>query len=270
MPKSPDSDLVVQRREGDIVTLTFNDPPHRNAMTRAMGETFHDRIQALRNDASLRALVITGGGGAFSAGGDLEMIGRVTQMAHQGKRAEVTQFMRSFYELFLSICSVPVPTLAAINGHAIGAGLCVALGCDIRFVAREAKVGLNFTKLGLHPGMGASWSLPRLVGPAWAAELMYTSRIVGGEQAAAIGLASHCLPSAEVLPAALETAREIASCSPIAVRCLKKGLAHSEDAGLDAQLDFEAAEQAVCYASEDMLEGLTAARARRSPRFRGR
>lgn len=264
------SEWVLESREGEIVTLTFNDEAHRNAMTRQMGEAFRDRIQKLTEDPRLRAVVITGAGSAFSAGGDLEMIGELAEQAHRGAaRAAVQKFMRSFYELFLSLRSLPIPTLAAINGHAIGAGLCVALACDIRYVAREAKLGLNFTKLGLHPGMGASWTLPRLVGPARAAELLYTSRIVAGEEAAAMGLANRCLPAAEVLPAAISTAREIAGCAPLAIRSLKRGLAHSPDADLAAQLDFEAGEQAICFEKDDMLEGISAAREHRSPRFEG-
>ncbi|MDP6978412.1 MAG: enoyl-CoA hydratase/isomerase family protein [Myxococcota bacterium] len=263
------TDLILETREDDVVTLTFNDPERRNAMTRPMGEAFTARIAALKGDTAMRALVITGGGSAFSAGGDLQMIRDVTQMAHDGKRQEVTDFMRSFYSLFLSIREIPVPTIAAINGHAIGAGFCVALGCDIRYVARGAKLALNFTKLGLHPGMGASWTLPRLAGPSLAAELMYTSRMVSGEDAAAMGMASRALETAEVLPAALETAREVAACSPIAVRSLKRGLSQTEGNSLAGQLDVEAAEQAVCYESQDMLEGIAAAQERRTPNFKG-
>lgn len=270
MSNPPAAELVLERREDEIAILTFDDEARRNAMTRAMGEAFRDRIESLRQDEGLRAVVITGAGSAFSAGGDLEMIGDLAQTARAGGRDEVRQFMRGFYELFLSVRQIPVPTLAAINGHAIGAGLCIALACDLRYIAREARVGLNFTKLGLHPGMGASWTLPRLVGPAWAAELMYTSRIIGGEEAAAIGIANRCLPAAEVLPAALATAREIADCAPVAVRSLKRGLAHGAVAGdLAAQLDFEASEQSLCFASDDMREGLAAARERRKPRFEG-
>jgi enoyl-CoA hydratase len=269
-PSSPE-EWVLETREDEIVTLTFNDPTHRNAMTQRMGEAFRDRIALLAGDADVRAVVITGSGSAFSAGGDLDMIGDLAQKAHAGDaRTEVQTFMRSFYELFLSIRSLPVPTLAAINGHAIGAGLCVALACDIRYIAKEAKVGLNFTKLGLHPGLGASWTLPRLVGPSNAAELLYTSRIVPGEEATAMGLAGRCLPTAEVLPATLAVAREIAGCSPVAVRSLKNGLAHSPEADLAAQLYFESSEQAVCFESDDMLEGLAAARERRTPKFEGR
>ncbi len=266
------SDLILETREGEkgeIVTLTFNDPERRNAMTRAMGEAFSARIATLKDDTAMRALVITGGGSAFSAGGDLTMIRDVTQMAHDGKRQEVVDFMRSFYSLFLGVREIPVPTIAAINGHAIGAGFCVALGCDIRYVARSAKLALNFTKLGLHPGMGASWTLPRLVGPSLAAELMYTSRMVSGEEAAGMGMASRALETAEVVPTALETAREVAACSPIAVRSLKRGLSHTEGNDLSGQLDVEAAEQAVCYESQDMLEGIAAAQERRAPSFEG-
>jgi enoyl-CoA hydratase len=265
------SEWVLESRENEIVTLTFNDEPHRNAMTQQMGMAFRDRVQKLAEDPDLRAVVITGGGSAFSAGGDLDMISGLAEQAHGGDAREAVQnFMRSFYELFLSIGSLPVPTLAAINGHAIGAGLCVALACDIRYVAQEAKLGLNFTNLGLHPGMGASWTLPRLVGPAWAAELLYTSRIVSGEEAAGMGLANRCLPQAEVLSATLSTAREIAGCSPVAIRSLKKGLRHSPDADLAGQLDFESSEQALCFEQDDILEGLAAARERRAPRFDGR
>jgi len=263
------SELILESREDDIVVLTFNDPERLNAMTRAMGEAFRDRIAALTNDTAMRALVITGGGRAFSAGGDLQMIDEVTQMAHQGRRQEVTDFMRSFYSLFLSVRDIPVPTLAAINGHAIGAGLCVALACDVRYVAESAKLALNFTKLGLHPGMGASWTLPRLLGPSRAAEWMYTSRRVSGGEAAAQGLASEALASEDVLPRAMETAREIAACSPIAVRSLKRGLVRTEGNDLPGQLDVEAAEQALCYESQDMLEGIAAGRERREPEFEG-
>lgn len=263
--------MILETREDEIVTLIFNDPPRRNAMTQAMGEAFRDKVNELAGDESMRAVVITGSGTAFSAGGDLDMISGLAEKAHAGDaRREVQQFMRSFYELFLSVRKLPVPTLAAINGHAIGAGLCVALGCDIRYIAEESKVGLNFTKLGLHPGMGASWTLPRIVGPALAAELMYTSRIVGGEEATAMGLANRCLPTEEVLPATLAVAREIASCSPAAIRSLKRGLDLSPTADLATQLDFESSEQAVCFETDDMLEGIGAAKERRTPKFTGR
>ena len=267
------SDLVQLERDGHVATLRFHDPERRNAMTRAMGEAFAERIAELRDDASLRCLVLTGAGRAFSAGGDLGMIGgQADQGAAAPGRARrpIRDQMRSFYTLFLSVRELPCPTIAAINGHAVGAGLCVALACDLRIVSREAKLGLNFTKLALHPGMGATWTLPRLVGPAKAAELLFTSRLVRGDEAAEIGLANRCVEPEQVLPVAHELAAEIAGCAPLAVRGVKRALARSADATLEDQLSFEASEQSVCFESADVHEGLAAARERREPKFGGR
>ncbi|MEZ4291817.1 MAG: enoyl-CoA hydratase/isomerase family protein [Myxococcota bacterium] len=160
------SERIRETRDGGVVTLHFADPDRLNAMTREMGEAFRDRIAGLAADDSIRALVLTGEGRAFSAGGDLDML---QAKADQGAAAPgvawraIRDEMASFYRLFLSLRDLACPTIAAINGHAIGAGLCVALGCDLRFVAREARLGLNFTRLGVHPGMAATWNLPRLV-----------------------------------------------------------------------------------------------------------
>jgi enoyl-CoA hydratase/carnithine racemase len=263
--------LVRLDRDGDVATLTFDDPERRNAMTEAMGAVFVERIAELVA-APPRAVILTGAGHAFSAGGDLAMI---EERAREGRerpgpaRLEIRETMRRFYKLFLSVRDLPCPTVAAINGHAIGAGLCVALACDLRLVAREAKVGLNFTRLGLHPGMAATWTLPRLVGPQRAAELLYTSRLLGGEEAAAIGLALEALPAAEVVPAARGLAAEIAASAPIAVAGVKRALARSLDATIEDQLSFEADEQAGCFETGDAHEGIAAATQRRPPKFAG-
>ena len=265
-------ELVRLDREGTIAILTLCDPDHRNAMSAAMGEAFSDRIAGLRAADAPRALVITGQGRAFSAGGDLGMIeARADRAQADADRARrpVRDAMRQFYGSFLTLRELECPTLAAVNGHAIGAGLCVALACDLRLAAREAQLSLNFTRLGLPPGMGGTWTLPRLVGPARAAELLYTSRAVDGEEAERLGLVSRALPAAEVLPAALELAREIAACAPLAVAATKRALRRSAGASLADQLAFEADEQARCLASDDLREGLAALRERRDPQFRG-
>ncbi|MFP6605503.1 MAG: enoyl-CoA hydratase-related protein [Myxococcota bacterium] len=267
------AELIQISRDGDIVTLTFNQPDRLNAMTQAMGEAFADAVGRLRPDGSIRAVILTGAGRAFSAGGDLGMI---TDHAVSGRaapgiaRREIRDSMRSFYKLFLSVRELPCPTLAAINGHAIGAGFCVALACDMRIIADRAKVGLNFTKLGLHPGMGATWTLPRLVGPAVAAELLYSSRLVDGEEALRLGLANRCLATEEVVPAARELAAQIAVCAPMAVQGVKRALDRALGANLEDQLSFEASEQAICFESEDVHEGIAAVRDKRNPEFRGR
>jgi enoyl-CoA hydratase len=265
--------LVLVEREGAVATLVLNDPARRNAMSAAMGEEFASRVAELAADADLRALILTGAGDAFAAGGDLGMIqGRAdaARARPEGARRSVGDAMRSFYRLFLSVRDLPCPTIAALNGHAVGAGLCVALACDVRIASATARLGLNFTALGLHPGMGATWTLPRLVGPARAAELLYSGRLVRGEEAVALGLVSRALPAQEVLPAARALAAEFAAAAPLANRAVKRALAHSEGASLEEQLAFEAEEQAATLASRDAQEGVAAARERRRPVFEGR
>jgi enoyl-CoA hydratase/carnithine racemase len=266
--------LVLLERDGDVAILTLNDPDRLNAMSEAMGQALAERVDALAADASLRAVVLTGAGRAFSAGGDLDLLERMARAGNASPggetRAAQQAFMGRFYRLFLRLRALPQPTLAAVNGPAIGAGCCVTLGCDLRIAAREAKLGLNFARLGIHPGMAATWTLPRLVGPAHAAELLLTGRILDGVEAERIGLVNRAVPGETLQGEALAVARAIAESAPLAVRGAKRSLARSADATLDEQLDQEAHEQALCYESGDLLEGLAAARERRAPRFSGR
>jgi len=267
--------LVLSARDDDVVTLTLNNPVRRNAMTQAMGEAFYAEIERLCGDASLRAVLLTGSteGRAFCAGGDLGMIGGHADRGseHPGDaRSAARDTMKAFYELFLSVRSLPCPSVAALNGHAIGAGLCIALACDLRVADADAKFAFNFSQLGIHPGMGATWTLPRLVGPALAADLLYTGRTLSGTEAGAIGLVSRAVPSDRVREEADELARRIASSAPLAVRGIKQALRQSADRSLEAQLGYEAEQQALCYESEDLQEGLAAAREKRAPRFQGR
>ncbi len=257
-----------------MVVLTLSDPPRRNAMTEAMGRALSAEVARLATDNSVRAAVLTGAGGAFSAGGDLGMIESkaAAGRAEPGGAARVRnqQEMEAFYRLFLAVRDLPFPTVAALNGAAIGAGLCVALGCDLRIADETARLGLNFTRLGIHPGMGATWTLPRLVGASRAAELLYTGRIIDGAEAARIGLVNEAAPAGHALERAIGLARELATCAPAAVRGAKRALARTFDVGLDDQLAFEAARQAECYETTDLAEGIAAVREKRAPVFRGR
>jgi enoyl-CoA hydratase/carnithine racemase len=268
------AELLRIEREGALAVLTFQDPERLNAMTEAMGHALRAAVDELGGDAGLRAAVLTGAGRAFSAGGDLDLIEGMARAGAASPGGEVRErnraFMERFYRLYLSVRELPFPTVAAIHGPAIGAGLCVALGCDIRVAAREAKLGLNFARLGIHPGMGASWTLPRLVGPALAAELLYTGRSLDGAEAERIGLVNRAVAREEVLPTALAIAREIAESAPLPVRGAKQALARSLDSTLDAQLRFEAEQQSRNYETRDLQEGIAAARGKRSPRFEGR
>ncbi len=248
-----------------IATLTLHRPAERNAMTPAMGEEVAAACRELSALDGLRAVIVTGAGSAFAAGGKFDFIEDVTKLP-PGER---TTRMNWFYRLFLAIAEVPVPTIAAINGHAIGAGLCFPLACDLRLAAQGARMGLNFVRLGLHPGMGGSFLLPRLVGIARAADLIFTGRLVDAAEAKELGLVNEVLPPEKLMPRALEIAGEIVRNAPIAVRQTKQSLYASLGGTLDAALAREAAAQSIDYGTADLLEGITAAREKRAPRFRG-
>lgn len=262
------ADVQVDRRDDGVAVVTLHDPRRRNAMTPAMGDALRDAFLGLASDDGLRVAVLTGTPPAFSAGGDLGMLDDHARRTRDDG-FDATDEMRGFYDRFLALRRLPVPVVAAINGHAVGAGLCVALACDLRLVAHEAKVGLNFSRLALHPGMGGSWFLPRILGEQVAARWLYTGELVGGTQAAAEGLALESLPAEEVLPAAIDLAERIAAASPLVVRQLRATLAASPTNDLEEQLDLEAAMQAVNYGTADLVEGLAAVRDRRDPEFTG-
>jgi enoyl-CoA hydratase len=260
---------LVQLADQDagVVLLTLSDPDRRNAMTAEMGAHLSGALVELGARDDVRAVVLTGAGSAFSGGGDLALLEDKAARAKSGQDQAAS--MRRFYEAFLSVVNAPFPVLAAVNGHAIGAGACVAIACDLTVVSASARIGFNFVTLGIHPGMGGSWSLPRLVGPQRAAELLYTGRVVTGEQAAGYGMALEAVPPAEVLPRTLALATAIAASAPQPVRQLKQSLAGAAGRTLEAQLDVEAAAQAENYRSTDVDEGLRAARERRAPCFTG-
>ena len=273
MTNVPDPDLLLLERQDGVAIATLNDAERLNAMSEAMGQALAGAVAALAQDESVRVVVLTGAGRAFSAGGDLDLLERMGRDGNAAPGGEVRRrheaFMGRFYRLFLRLRALPQPTLAAVNGPAIGAGCCIALACDLRIAAREAKLGLNFNRLGLHPGMAATWTLPHIVGPARAAELLYTGRILDGTEAERIGLVNRAVPRESLRDEALALARSIAESAPLSVRATKRSLALSPFRTLEEQLDQEAREQALGYESADLLEGLAAARARRPPRFTG-
>jgi enoyl-CoA hydratase/carnithine racemase len=174
------------------------------------------------------------------------------------------------YQPFLSVLGIEVPTIGALNGHAIGGGLGLALVCDLRVANADAKYGANFTRLGLHPGMATTYILPRLVGLPKAAELLLTGRIIEGAEAAELGLANYAVPADQVLDKAWELAREVASCAPVAVRMTKRSLYEHTDYDAVTAAYHEAQLQSRTIETEDQREGIAALLEKRKPVFRGR
>jgi len=252
--------------ESGIATVTLDQPERRNAMSVEMGEEFLSALGSLRDQKDVRILVLTGRDTAFCAGGDLGLIGSHAS----GSREDNQATMRDFYRRFLSVLDLPIPTLASINGYAIGAGLCFALACDLRIASETARMGMNFVRLGLHPGMGATYLLPRLVGVSRACELFFTGDLITGAEAARIGLVNRAVPAGQLSEETRRLAERIASNAPGPLRAVKRGTYQGITASLEQVFDYESAQQAVCFETEDFLEGIAAAREKRHPKFKGR
>jgi enoyl-CoA hydratase/carnithine racemase len=261
----PYEHLAVTRREDGVVVLTLDLPNRRNMMSEPMTASWQRAIGALSDDDEVRVVVVTGAGKAFCSGGDLSWIESDADAPVSWLRAR----MSAFYRAWLSISDLEVPTIAAVNGPAIGAGLSLALACDLRYVAVEARLGVPFTRLGIHPGMLTTWSLPQVAGLAVARDLLLTGRVIDGAEAVRLGLASRAMPAERVLHSALESATAIASAAPVATRLTKAALAGGGHATAQAAHEWEALAQAVTLATQDMREGIAAQRERRTPHFTG-
>ncbi len=256
-------DAVLYRSADGIAVITLNRPDNRNSMTAELLDGFTAAVARARADAQARCVIITGSGTCFSAGADFKAdIQRGdSRMPHE----------RSFamYEPFLGVLDVEVPVIAALNGHTVGGGLGLALVCDIRVGAREAKYGANFARLGLHPGMAISYLLPRIVGASRAAEMLFTGRLVRGDEAERIGLIGEAVDTVDVLPRAQEIAAAIAASAPIAVRMTKRSLYRGLGWEPRAAAEQEAFAQAATIGTEDLREGIAALLEKRDPRFKG-
>ncbi|TQF04207.1 enoyl-CoA hydratase/isomerase family protein [Kitasatospora acidiphila] len=256
--------LRVEHRANGVAVLTFDNPDKRNPMTRRLTEQWQYTMRSLREDGELRAVVVTGTGPAFCSGADLGELADGHGRGLAAARADLS----AFYRTWLAVRDLPVPTLAAVNGHAVGAGLALVLACDLRYAAEQAKLGAPFVQLGLHPGMATTALLAEAVGLPRARELLLTGRLLSGTEAAAMGLVQQALPAEQVLRTALDVADEIAAAAPLAVRLTKSGLAHGR-LTVEQALTWEALAQPVTITSDDFREGVQARQEHRNPHFTG-
>ena len=260
------ADLRVERRDSGVVTLTLALPDRRNMMSAAMTASWGEAMAGLRADPSVRAVVVTGEGSAFCSGGDVSWIGESPDASVD----ELRERMLPFYRTWLAIRELEVVTIAAINGAAIGAGLALALACDLRYAAEDAKLAVPFTALGMHAGMATTYLLPEVAGLAVAREMLLTGRVVTGAEAVGLGLVNRAVPREDVLETALQAAEAVAAAAPIATRLTKVALLGGGHASFDAALQWEALAQPVTLATADLQEGLAAQRERRAAKFTGR
>ncbi|MGZ4426612.1 MAG: enoyl-CoA hydratase/isomerase family protein [Nocardioidaceae bacterium] len=255
--------LRLDRHDG-VAVLTLDNPDQRNAMSDAMTASWVAAVDELAADRSVRAVVVTGAGSAFCSGGNTSWIAGEPDATVDHLRTR----MIAFYRAWLSLRKLDVPTIAAVNGPAIGAGLCLALACDIRYAATSARLGAPFVRLGMHAGMAATYLLPDVVGEAHARDLLLTGRTVDAEEALRLGLVSRVLPDAELRGTVLETAAGIARTAPIASRLTKVALRGGGHRDFETALEWEALAQPITLATADLQEGIAAAREKRPPVFR--
>jgi enoyl-CoA hydratase len=258
--------LRVRTTPDGVVTVTLDNPARRNAMSAPMTASWGALMAELRADRGVRAVVVTGAGNAFCSGGDTGWIGSEPDAGIDHLRDR----MLPFYRTWLAIRELEVPTIAAVNGPAIGAGLCLAMACDLRYAAEDARLGAPFTRLGMHAGMAATWLLPEIAGLGPAREMLLTGRILTGTEAVAAGLVNRAFPAEDLAREVAAIAAEVAACAPIATRLTKVALASGGHADFDAALQWEALAQPVTLATADLQEGLAAQRERRRPDFQGR
>lgn len=260
--------LTFEEVEPGIGILRINRPERMNSQTVTM---FHEHLAAGRalRDSGLRALILTGAGErAFCAGFDLDEIHVITEM---GVR-EFLKFQETATGGIQSIRHLPFPVIAALHGPATGGGMALALAADIRLAAPTLKMSAAFVKVGLSMGeLGTSYNLARLVGPARAAEIGFTARIVKADEALRIGLVNQVVPSEELRDEALAMARLIARNSPGGVRMSKRAIQRNTEIGsYEAALELENRGQALLTRTDDMPEALAAFKEKRQPEFTGR
>ena len=261
------SDELLCRVEQRVAVLTLNRPEAKNALTLPMKRALAELVPALGADDAVGALLLTGAGRAFCAGGDTK---RMAQEGAPPAPEDRKQQLRWEHGIPLALYRMPKPTLAALPGPAAGAGFSLALACDLRVMAESAFVTTSYVKLGLSGDYGASWFLTHLVGPAKARELMFTAARLDAADCLALGLANRVVPDDALATAAFAWAREIAAGPPVALRYMKENLNRALTEDLQACLDVEAERMVAGAFTEDYVEAVRAFGERRAPRFKGR
>ena len=259
--------LLYEVKDG-VATLTLNRPERMNALGDTLREDFLDAITRTGADPDVRVMIVTGAGKAFCAGGDVKAMNEAKETGRE--RPLLDKIAPSRDRTLLAMRDAPQPIIAAVNGAAAGAGMNLALGCDLRLASSAARFSQAFVKRGLHPDWGGTYFLPRAVGTATAAELIFTGDVIDAAEALRIGLVSRVLPPEELMPATLELARKIASGPPIAIRLAKRAIYRNAESDLRSALEFETFAQNACFDTEDAREGIRAFVDKRTPVFRGR
>jgi 2-(1,2-epoxy-1,2-dihydrophenyl)acetyl-CoA isomerase len=256
--------VLVDQRDG-VATLTLNRPEARNALDFEMREALEGALRDLEADAGVRVLVVTGAGEHFCAGGDVKLMQARRMTAAEGQRR-----VEAMNRAVRALAGFRAPTIARVDGFAVGAGCNLALACDLVVASDRARFGEVFARIGLVPDGGGTYFLPRRVGLARAKELCFTADVVEAAEAWRMGLVNRVVPAGELVAAATALARRIADGPPRALAAAKSLLDRAVGADLETCLASEARAQGLMVESEDHREGLAAFFEKRAPRFTGR
>jgi 2-(1,2-epoxy-1,2-dihydrophenyl)acetyl-CoA isomerase len=262
-----ENSLVLEKHEDGVATLTLNRPDKLNALSTDLAVALNETLARVGVDKNVHAVVLTGAGRAFCAGGDLVEIRKGRQ---ENNVADLEPLLRAGMQAVLKIRTMRQPVIAAVNGAAAGAGMNIALAADLRFASETAVFGQNFVKVGLFPDYGGTFFLPQLVGPAKAAEMFYTGDMIDAKTALTLGLVNRIVPADQLEGVAKEFAKNIVHGPRLASRALKQVLFGNQRAELTKALEYEVEEQMKCFASEDCAEGLRAFFEKRKANFQGK
>ena len=266
------TDQLIETFDGGVATFTMNRPEARNAMSGEMMGALRAAVERAASDTSVRCVVLTGAGGAFCAGGDVKGQAQAAAARSSGERVGIegrVHGLRAGMELSRLLHEMPKPTLAAIPGAAAGAGLSLALACDLRVALDTAKITTAFSKVGASGDYGGSYFLPRLVGAAKARELYFTADVISGQQASDLGLVNYAYPADSYETEARALAERLAALPTIAVGYMKRNLNAADEASLSQVLDLEAEHMVRTMMTEDHGRAAAAFVEKRPPVFEG-
>jgi enoyl-CoA hydratase len=257
------TDLIRSERRDGVALLTLNRPEVLNALDAETLTALGDAFAGVAKDDSVRALVLTGEGRAFAAGADIAQMQKMSAL--QG-----LEFSQLGHRVFGALEELTIPTIAAVNGFALGGGCELALSCDWIYASSKARFGQPEVKLGLIPGFGGTSRLTRRVGIAWAKELVLSGQNLKAEEAQRIGLVNRIFEADELLPKTLELVSEMGGCGPVAQRIAKQVMQEGQDADVRLAHSLEQNGFGLAFATEDRDEGVSAFLGKRDPEFKGR
>jgi 2-(1,2-epoxy-1,2-dihydrophenyl)acetyl-CoA isomerase len=266
-PQAQAGPVILESVEDGVAVLVMNRPERLNSLNSDLALGLNEAFGRITEDSSVRAVVLTGAGRAFSAGGDLAQIGQGRKTGNVGGLEPV---LRAGMQIALKIRMMPQPVVAAVNGPAAGAGMNIALAADIRIASEEATFGQNFAKVGLYPDYGGMFFLPELVGPAKAAEMIYTGDMIDARTAERLGIVNRVVPAAQLQAEVRNLAKKLAGGPQLAIRAAKQSLFASKRKALEQVLEDEVRTQMICFQSEDCAEGIAAFFEKRAPKFQGK